>query len=184
MANGKPRFYWDTAPIISWISDERRPKSEMDGLAEVIDMVECDRAILMTSVLWRAEVLDRLNKPQIKKLEEAFQTRSLIELGIDSRIMSLTGEIRAFHRLSKKKDGLKNISVPDAIHLATAIHYDASEFHTFDGSRKSGAHGGLLTLNGNVAGHRIKVCTPMADQLRLDFAAGDIHDHDESDSRE
>ena len=41
MAAGKPRFYWDTAPLIAWIQDERRDDpAEMDGLAEVIELVE------------------------------------------------------------------------------------------------------------------------------------------------
>ena len=59
MASGKPRFYWDTAPLIAWIIDEKRDDpAEMSGLAEVLDMVDRGSAILMTSVLWRAEVLD------------------------------------------------------------------------------------------------------------------------------
>lgn len=33
MATGKPRFYWDTAPWIAWITNEqRKDPAEMDGL--------------------------------------------------------------------------------------------------------------------------------------------------------
>ena len=99
MAIGKPKFYWDTAPLIAWITDEKRADpAEMAGLAEVVDMVDRGKAVLMTSVLWRAEVLDAtLTKAQKKRLESAFDGRSIIELSIDSRVMALAGEIRSFH---------------------------------------------------------------------------------------
>ncbi|WP_186100529.1 type II toxin-antitoxin system VapC family toxin [Burkholderia gladioli] len=171
MASGKPKFYWDTAPLIAWITDEKRKDpAEMSGLAEVVEMVERGHAILMTSVLWRAEVLNgTMTATQRKRLEDAFDGRSLVELQIDSRVMALAGEIRDFQRKSAKKDALKNVRVPDAIHLASAIHYDAAEFHTFDGAKNSGHASKLLTLDGNVAGHRLKVCIPKANQLRLEF---------------
>ena len=185
MAIGNPKFYWDTAPLIAWITDEKRSDpAEMAGLAEVIDMVDRGKAILMTSVLWRAEVLDAsISASQKKRLEAAFDGRSIIELAIDSRIMKLTSEIRSFHVGSKKKDGMKNIRVPDAIHLASAIQYEATEFHTFDGARSGLNKGGLLTLDGNVGGHRLRICTPKADQLQLDFPPS-FADDDLGDSRD
>ena len=105
MAIGKPKFYWDTAPLIAWITDEKRADpAEMAGLAEVIDMVDRGKATLMTSVLWRAEVLNSAITPaQKKRLEAAFDGRSIIELEIGSRIMRLTGEIRSFQSTSKKR---------------------------------------------------------------------------------
>jgi hypothetical protein len=77
MATGRPRFYWDTAPIIAWIKDEKRDDpAEMDGLAEVIDLVERNKAVLMTSVLWRAEVLaGSLSDDQKRNLTRVFQNR-------------------------------------------------------------------------------------------------------------
>lgn len=171
MASGKPQFYWDTACLIAWITDEKRPDpAEMAGLAEVVDMVDRGKAMIITSVLWRAEVLNGTMTPaQRKRLEQAFDPRSLIELDINSRVMALAGEIRDIQRNSRKKDVMKNVRVPDAIHLASAIYYEATEFHTFDGAIGSGQKGKLLTLDGNVAGHRLKICTPKADQLRLEF---------------
>lgn len=172
MATGRLLYYWDTAPLIAWITDEKRADpAEMSGLAEVVEMVERGNAVLMTSVLWRAEVLDlHLTAMQRRRLDAAFDGQSLIEVQIDSRIMDLCSQIRSFHLASKKKDAIKNVSVPDAIHLATAIHYEASEFHTFDGKRAGKNPGGLLTLNGNVAGHRLKICSPRAMQLRIEDA--------------
>lgn len=178
MASGKPKFYWDTAPLIAWITDEKRDDpTEMSGLAEVVEMVDRGRAILMISVLWRAEVLNSsMTQAQRRRLEDSFDGRSLVELQVDSRVMALAGEIRDFQRKSQKKDALKNIRVPDAIHLASAIHYDATEFHTFDGVKSAGQTAKLLTLDGNVAGHRLKICAPKAKQLRLEFPVTDSND--------
>lgn len=183
MATGKPRFYWDTAPLIAWITDEKRADpSEMDGLAEVVEMVELGRAVMMTSVLWRAEILElSLSPAQRKRLESVFDGRSYVELSIDSRVMDLASEIRAYQKQSKRKEALKNIKVPDAIHLASAIHYEATEFHTFDGARTGQNPAGLITLDGNVAGHRLKICVPHAKQLRLTFPASGDGEPDNQD---
>ncbi len=180
MATGKPRFYWDTVCLIAWITDEERvDPSELDGLAEVIELVEQSKATILMSVLWRSEVLSGdLTSPQKKRLKNIFDFRLIEEVGIDSRVMDLASEIRAFHRKSTAKSALKNIRVPDAIHLASAIHYEATEFHTFDGKKPDGNVGKLLTLNGNVAGHKLKICAPQAEQLRLNFTSR----NDESDS--
>ncbi len=176
MATGKPKFYWDSAPLIAWILDEKRPDpAEMAGLQEVVELVERNSAILMTSVLWRAEVLDILNAAQRRRVEAAFESQAIIELAIDSRVMDLTAQIRAYHRASKSKSALKNIRTPDAIHLATAIQYGADEFHTFDGAKPgTTAVSGLLTLNGNVAGHRLKICRPMGTQYLLQEVDDDL----------
>ena len=186
MATGKPRFYWDTAPLLAWITDESRPDpAEMDGLAQVIELVEAGKAILMTSVLWRAEVLQAaLSDEQRRIIAQAFQHRYIQELSIDARIMELAGELRSYHKNHGEKDTLKNLRTPDAIHLASALHYDAAEFHTFDGKKSSGGTAGLLTLNGNVGGRRLKVCVPKADQLRLNFGNVDTSQTTDSDQDE
>ena len=62
----------------------------------------------------------------------------------------------------------KTISVPDAIHLATAILYRASEFQTFDGGG-TGKSLGLLRLSEKVAGHRLVICKPQSRNPQLDL---------------
>lgn len=102
---GSLRFYWDTAPLVAWITDERRgDASEMSGLAEVVEMVERGQAILMTSVLWRAEVLDLgLTTVQKRRLESAFDGQTVIELGIDGQVMDLAGYIRGRTRKARRR---------------------------------------------------------------------------------
>jgi hypothetical protein len=85
----------------------------------------------------------------------------------DLRVSALAREIREYYEAQSKIDGLPRLTTPDAIHVATAIHYKADAFWTFD----DGGYGGrsLLSLNGNVAGHPLVVCKPVATQLRLGF---------------
>jgi predicted nucleic acid-binding protein len=152
----------------------------MAGLAAVAEAVDRGRAVLMISVLWRGEVFESsLSIAQRRKLDDLFAARSVEELSIDSRVMTLAAEIRSFHKQSKSKSAQRNIRLPDAIHLASAIHYEANEFHTFDGAKVGGAAGGLLTLSGNVAGHSLKICRPNADQFLLDFGSEDSGDSEE-----
>lgn len=178
MATGRLQYYWDTAPLVAWLTDEKRADpAELAGIAAVIDMVDRGRAVLMTSVLWRSEVLDLdLSTAQKRRLEAAFSGQSIHELAIDSRVMDLAGHIRSVQKKSTKKDAMQNVRVPDAIHLASAIHYGADEFHTFDGVRHGKNAGGLLTLNGNVAGHRLKICAPSAAQYLLDLSPSEEQD--------
>src|SRR5204863_497117 len=76
----------------------------------------------------------------------------------DPRIASLLADIKSFCRKLNSKDGRGELTDFDATHLATAIHYRASAFHTFDnGGRRAR---GLLELNGNVAGYPLVICKP------------------------
>ena len=86
MATGKPRFYWDTVCLIAWITDEARlDPSELDGLAEVIELQAQRKATILMSVLWWAEILSGdLIASRKKRLKEIFDFRLIEEVGIDS----------------------------------------------------------------------------------------------------
>ena len=56
---------------------------------------------------------------------------------VDQIVAKLARDLRRLHG----DDGLKGR--PDAIHLATAVHYNLDEFHTWDGQH-------LLPLNGKI----------------------------------
>jgi PIN domain len=76
---------------------------------------------------------------------------------MDSKCAGLAHDIRDHYVAA----GNKGIKTPDAIHLATAILYRATEFHTFDER--------LLDLSGNVGGHGLKICKPEAKNPQLDL---------------
>ncbi|MEO6823292.1 MAG: type II toxin-antitoxin system VapC family toxin [Nitrosospira sp.] len=171
---GKPRIYWDTAPLIAWITDEQRPPDEIAGLEEVVNLIERGKIILFTSAIWRVEVLDSsLNEEQKQTLRKLFDGRHITDVAADSRIFDLAHEIRNYYQIERQKDqNQPKISTPDALHLATAILNNATEFHTFDGATQNGGIGKLIRLSGNVAGYKLKICVPTGKQFRLPFEHG------------
>ena len=166
---GSARIYWDTAPLVAWITDEQRSPEEIAGLEEVVELIERGKIVLFTSAIWRVEILDSsLTDEQKQTLRKLFDGRHITDVAADSRIFDLAHEIRNYYQIEHQKDQSQpKISTPDALHLATAILNDAAEFHTFDGAKQNGGIGKLIRLNGNVAGYNLKICVPSGKQLRL-----------------
>ena len=57
-------------------------------------------------------------------------------------------DIRDYYQRIKDQNDGKLLQTPDAIHLATAIMYRATEFHTFDDGKSGSKNLGLLGLSG------------------------------------
>lgn len=168
---GKLHFYWDSAPLITWITDEQRSAEEIAGLEEVVELVERGKAVLFTSAIWRVEVLDSsLTDKQVRTLKKLFEGRHITDVAADGRVFDMAHEIRNYYQIKRNTaPNQPKISTPDSIHLATAILYEATEFHTFDGASQNGGRGKLIGLNGNVAGHKLKICAPAGSQFRLNL---------------
>jgi predicted nucleic acid-binding protein len=161
MPTGKPIIYWDSCVFLSWIKDEKRPNDEMDGVNEVAQNVFKDHVILLTSDITIGEILDStLDDVAKQKLKDIFKRRNCRSVAADRRVNSLASEIRDYYQQQKTTDYLPTLTLPDAIHLATAIIYSASEFHTFDANDERNRRRAILPLNGNVAGHPLKICKP------------------------
>ena len=148
---------------MAWIKDEERKSGEMAGVLEVIERAKRRDAKLVTSVITQIEVLssripvgmDALMKGLMKRIEQ---------VGVDIKVAGVAHNIRDHYA----KLGGKTVSIPDSIHLATAILYRVDEFHTFDhdGNKTSL---GLLPLSGNVGGNKLIICKPEAKELQLDL---------------
>ena len=155
--NGKPLYYWDTCVFIDWLMSRNssRTSEEMNGISKVAQLFDKNQAILVVSSIVRIEILAcTLSDEAQEKLTQLFMRRNFQEIAVDKRIASLAHNIRNFYQ--QEKQNAINIKTPDAIHLATAIHYQVNQFHTFDGKGKRG----LLRLSGNVAGHNLIICKP------------------------
>ena len=59
------------------------------------------------------------------------------------------------------------MSLPDAIHLATAAIYKADEVLTFDDGQKDKKALGLLELNGDERVEKLVICKPTVKQQIL-----------------
>jgi len=162
-----PVYYWDACCFLAWLKNEQRRPGEMDGLSACVDRFNRGQVRIITSVLTFVEVSTAKLPAGVEALfEDALQRPNAGKIGMDLRIAKIARDIRN-HYLTTRTDGL-TVSIPDSIHLATAILYRASEFQTFDehDDRKYQCLG-LLRLNGNVAGHNLMVCKPSTVQLEL-----------------
>lgn len=169
MAGADPLYYWDTCLFLAWIKDEQRKSGEMDGVREVIDRFKRRDVKIITSTLTTVEVLQSRLPIGMDRLFNDFMKR-IQRIGMDSKIAAMAHDIRDYYQREKGRNGGKLLTAPDAIHLATAIMYRATEFHTFDdGNSGSSKNLGLLGLSGNVGGHRLTICKPQARNPGLDL---------------
>ena len=167
MAGTEPVYYWDTCLFLAWIKDEERPSGEMDGVREVIERTKRREAKIVTSVLTKVEVLESRLPAGMKRLVDDLMKR-VNRVGMEIKVAGMAHDLRDYYASRSAEFVGKMLSVPDAIHLATAILHRATEFHTFDGGG-SGKSLGLLQLSGNVGGHRLTICKPQAKNPSLDL---------------
>lgn len=154
MKSGRRRFYWDAAIFIAWLQDEKRPTpGEREGIAELAQLVDRDQAVLVTSAITRIEVLNsRLATEQQNTLDEVLRRRRNVQVvACDPRVADKSHQIRD-HYLQVGR----SVKTPDAIHLATAIIYEVDVLYSLDGK--------LLALDGDVAGHRLRIEAPRGDR--------------------
>src|SRR5207248_7737607 len=158
MAEKRKKYYWCSCAFIMWLDGKGDPQ-DVDGLEEIVKEVESGRADLFTSAFTRTEVLKgKMTDAQRALFSKLFQRRNVVQVDVTTRVLDLSEKIRNWN---------PKISSADSIHLATAIIYEADEFHTTDGGGKRKRAGDLLPLNGNVAGHPLKICKPQAQQFNL-----------------
>ncbi|GAB9152916.1 type II toxin-antitoxin system VapC family toxin [Bradyrhizobium diazoefficiens] len=167
MAGTDPIYYWDSCLFLAWIKDEERPTGEMDGVREVVERFKRREVKIVTSVLTTTEVLESRLPAGMKRLIDGMMKR-VSRISMDTKVAAMAHDLRDHYATRPAETSGKMLAVPDAIHLATAILYRATEFHTFDGG-KTGKSLGLLPLSGDVAGHRLVICKPQARHPQLDL---------------
>lgn len=160
MAGNDPVYYWDTCIFLAWLKNETgRKPGEMDGVTDCLEKFKRRELTLVTSVLTITEIsIAKIPAGTETLLDEVMQRPNFSRIAIDIRVAKLARDLRNYY-LARPEWGGKTLTVPDALHLATAILYRVKEFHTFD------EHGdkntlGLLPLTGNVAGHNLAICKP------------------------
>ena len=130
----------------------------MQGVAEVVSMIDKKEAVLVTSVITRTETLESTLSEENKGLFGAlFKRTNCLLVDVTAPISDIAHEIREYYR-----ERGKNIKTPDSTHLATAIAYQCDELHTFDGDD-------MLKLSGDVAGRNVTICKPKGRQGVFDY---------------
>jgi predicted nucleic acid-binding protein len=161
---GKPKICWDSCVYISLLTGENRKSEEMKKLYAIEQMITDGRAVVFSSTVTIVEVLDcKLTDEQAEKFRSLIGNPDTPFLNVDTRVAKLASEIRSFYK--------GKLSTPDAIQLATAIHFEATAFQTYDGSGKRGRPSDLLKLGKVIAGkHKISISVPEIPEEEADLS--------------
>jgi len=161
MAGTKPVYYWDTCIFLAWLKDEQtRKPGEMDAIKDVLEKFKRREIGLMTSTLTITEIsVAKVSSGTYTLLDDVMQRPNFSRISVDIRVAKLARDLRDFYLTPNST--AKTLTVPDSIHVASAILYRATEMHTFDGNDSNKYNSlGLLPLSGNVGGHNLTICTP------------------------
>ena len=164
---GKHRVvYWDTCVFLAWIKNETCWSEDIiKGIQQTIEEWRARHIVIATSAITMLEILSsQMTKEHKEAFAKVFSDPHLQLIDMDRRIVGKASAIRSeYDNRVFKADGSCTGSIMalgDAIHLATAIHYDAAEFQTLDGSGARKRRTDLLKLDGNVAGARLLIKLP------------------------
>ena len=174
----RPIIYVDSCVFISMLTGEQRKGDESAQVAGFAKELENRDVIAVTSIITRTEILEcELTAQQRDTMERLIRPPKVQVKDVTTLITELTHEIRNYYQQLKQsgQSQLPTVEMPDAMHLATAIHYQCPIFFTFDEKDKTGGGGGrakrgLIPLSPIVAGaYPLTICKPYAKSLGLPF---------------
>jgi predicted nucleic acid-binding protein len=132
------RVYWDACVFIGLISQEADKVTLCNAVWEE---AKAGKTIIVTSMFTLTEVIRARCEGIVKPLPEA-DDKQIVDYLTQKWVerMLLDENIATFaRRLLRKHPECKKPS--DGIHLATALHHDVDEIHTWDGSDLLGLDG-------------------------------------------
>lgn len=151
----KPRYAWDSCTWIAMIIQEQSPQN--DGSTEdraklcnhVINLAKRKQAEIATSGLALAEVCKHPEVGAVDgdTLSDFFRNDYILVVACDRYVGTKARELMQV--------GYAGLKPPDAVHLATALAANVTEFHTFDQK--------LLNLDGKIEkgdGSLLKISKP------------------------
>lgn len=162
MAGTRSVYYWDTCIFLAWLKNETTRKSgELDAIAACLERFKKREISLVTSVLTMVEMTSaKIPAGTESMLEGVMQRPNFTNVAVDLRVAKLALDLRN-HYLAQTSLGGKTLTVPDSLHVATAILYRVTEMHTFDEKNDAKQNSlGLIPLSGNVGGHNLVICKP------------------------
>lgn len=127
---GRRVIYWDACVFISIL------KGEYSDVVKA-RIAELDRQhlrgdiVLMTSALTRVEVFENQSpKKAIDAYRRLRERATFQEVAVDPKVADRARLLRETLEGGGRSAGLPKLTTPDAIHLATALLYEADELHT------------------------------------------------------
>lgn len=164
------KIYWDACVFISYIKkEERSNKFESYGVQDLAGRILNGELLLMTSSLTYAEVLIGADDDGARnKFADLFSKSNVMPpIPTDDKIWMLTNQLRNYYR--KLGDDYPTLSLPDAVHIATALIYKAEILYTFDEKCIKNKRRGITSLNGNILDGKydLKIEKPYKEEYRL-----------------
>ena len=140
----------------------------MEGIEATVRQVHNNQIILITSVVTDTEVLrSRMSAEALTKWEGVFRRRNVKMIAQDLRVGRKSSQIRdCFFQINIK------IASPDAIHLATALLYEADELQTLDGAGPTKKARDMIRLNGHDCVDGLKIVTPATTTKQMSLLRG------------
>ena len=146
---------WDACVFISILKGEVRSPDEMNGLREMMDLVDRKQATLITSALVEAEVIGLVDQLDVQqRLEAIFERPNIVQVAASNEVFRKAGALRR----AAQQAG-RSVKTPDSIYIATALLHSADVLHTFDQK--------LLALDGSVVVDGLPITTPRGEQTIL-----------------
>lgn len=158
----KSIIYWDSCLFFEVLCDEQVAPEARAAIDDLLSANKEEKNVLVTSVITHIECVPQkleAKKPgALATYEAMFDGVHLIDQQISANVLRLAREIKDFY--CKPPDLARNfygkmMDTGDAIHLATAIIFQADEFQTRDDNKK-GSKVPLVSLY-SYSGHD-KVC--------------------------
>ena len=149
-----PRIYWDSCVWIGLINGE---SDKFPGCQYSLELAQKGEIYILSSHFTLVEVYKtRCNEPykmlaEEKDIifEEYFMNSFILQAQVDRKIATLSRELLRYNNPPLKK-------AADAIHLATAIQYNAESLYTFDNADLMPLNNKLRNANGGL----LQICTP------------------------
>jgi predicted nucleic acid-binding protein len=151
----KERQYWDSNLFIDFLTDKSSPQSQRSKtFKDLVAEARSGHSIILLSNIVLAEVRPKRarNGEHRELLEELLEAnRPFVQFyGVTRRIA-----------LRARDEGAKHsLSIPDAIHVATALEAKAKVLFTYDGLKKDAPISGLLRLNGQMGNPPLRIEVP------------------------
>ncbi len=168
MADDLSKYYWDACIFYEHLRGETTTPARKVAVEQLLVENKKKKNRIFTSVVTHIEVLPKKLGPDKEKAYwSTFGSMHFFDAEIDRNIVMLAREIKDFY--SDAKDN-RMMSTGDALHLATAIKFQATEFHTRDKRPKHG-NVALLGLASNSPGRKIcgkyelEICDPQKPDL-------------------
>lgn len=161
------RYYWDSCTFLAWLLPEPDRKDQCQEVLEEAELGEC---AILTSAITLTEVIKLKGHPPLKEKQE-----EKIQRFFQQDYIHVRGLDRFVAEEARRLIWAEGIKPKDSIHLATALRWNAEEFHTFDGE--------LCSLDGKHGNPALVIREPAAKQRRIltsadtmDKADGNIDD--------